>query len=130
MAVKTFYFGGREVLSRSSQRCYRVRRTKHTRRLIKNPEIFLKFRLMRSTTDFFTEACCRRSFLRILATHEVMIVADSLPSKVRTDTAFWRFLSWKSLTERDFPWGMALVVATDAHWWSSTTTKISFPWKA
>ena len=39
MAVKTFYFGGREVLSRSSQRCYRVRRTKHTCRLIENLEI-------------------------------------------------------------------------------------------
>jgi hypothetical protein len=87
MAVATFYFGGREVLSRSSQRCYRIRRTKHTHRLSETLEIVIKFRLMRSTTDIFTEVCCRRSFLRILATHEVKIVADSLPSTVRTDAA-------------------------------------------
>lgn len=90
MAVKTFYFGGREVLSRSSQRCYLVRRTKHICRLIENWKSYSKFRLMRSTTDFFTEVCCRRSFLRILATHEVKIVADSLPPTVRTVTAEWQ----------------------------------------
>lgn len=90
MAVKTFYFGGREVLSRSGQRCYLVRRTKHDCRLIETVKIVLKFRLMRSTIDFFTEAYCRRSFLQILATHEVKIVADSLPSVVRTVTAGWQ----------------------------------------
>ena len=43
MAVKTFYFGAREVLSRAGQLCYLVRRTKHTCRWTEKLEILVKF---------------------------------------------------------------------------------------
>jgi hypothetical protein len=82
---------------------------------------------MRSTTDFFTEVCCRLSFLRILATHGAIVAADSLPSAVRTDYALWALPILEVLDWTGFPVGKALVEATVATGESLQLLRVTFP---